>query len=277
MDSRQKNNGRGRVQDKVDAVPGGWILKNLVLAVAAVLVFVTVISLLLRIGTQHGKEIEVPDFTNMIYSEALPLAKDAGVKIRVTDSVYVPKMRKDAVYNQAPKAGEHVKKGRIISLTTNSRVAKKIAMPSLVGLSMQQASAELASKGLTLGKLVYVRDIATNNVIKQRHNGRDIKAGSLIYSGSTVDLVVGLNSRDGRTYVPDVKGKKYVRAVETIHGSSLNVGKVSFDSSVRNYADSLNAVVCSQTPAASRKACTMGTEVSITLTVDPSKLGELEK
>lgn len=277
MDSRQKNNGRGRASSKVDALPGGWILKNLVLAVVAVFLFVAVISLLLRLGTQHGREIEVPDFTNMIYSEALPLAKDAGVKIRVTDSVYVPKMRRDAVYNQTPKAGEHVKRGRLISLTTNSRVAKKIAMPSLVGLSMQQASAELASKGLTLGKLVYVRDIATNNVIKQRYNGRDIKAGSLIYSGSTVDLVVGLNSNDGRTYVPDVKGKKYVRAVETIHGSSLNVGKVSFDSSVKNYADSLNAVVFSQTPASSRRACTMGTEVSISLTVDLSKLEGQEK
>ena len=277
MDSRQKNKGRGRVQSKVDTVPGGWILKNLVLAAVGVFLLVAVVSLLLRFGTQHGKEIEVPDFTNMIYSEASPLAKDAGVKIRVTDSVYVPKMRRDAVYNQTPKAGEHVKRGRIISLTTNSRVAKKIAMPSLVGLSMQQASAELASKGLSLGKLVYVRDIATNNVIKQRYNGRDIKAGSLIYSGSTVDLVVGLNSNDGRTYVPDVKGKKYVRAVETIHGSSLNVGKVSFDSSVRNYADSLNAVVYSQTPASSRKAFTMGTEVNISLTVDPSKLDEQTK
>jgi len=164
-------------------------------------------------------------------------------------------------------------------LTTNSRKARKIAMPSLVGLSTQQAKTELANKGLVLGKLIYVRDIATNNVMKQQYRGYDIKAGALIYAGSTINLVVGLSPSDNKTYVPDVIGKKQIRAVEAIHDSYLNVGKVTFDRTVKNYNDSLNAVVYSQTPLHTRRAYTMGNEVSIKLSLDPeaAKAAEEEK
>ena len=41
-------------------------------------------------------------------------------------------------------------------------------MPNLVGLSMRQAIAELQSRGLVLGKLVYVEDLATTNVLGTR-------------------------------------------------------------------------------------------------------------
>lgn len=242
-----------------------WIVKNLLLAVLAVAALLLAVSLGLHFGTRHGQEIEVPDFTNLLYEEAVPIAKAAGLKVEVTDSGYMHKMRKNAIYNQNPKPGSMVKKGRKIELTTNSRQARKMGMPSLVGLSTQQARSELASKGLTLGKLIYQKDIATNIVIRQQYRGRDIKPGTPLHSGSSINLVVGLNPSDNRTYVPDVVGKPLLRAQDIIHDSYLNIGSVKFDSNVRSYADSLNAVVYSQEPVGNRKAVTMGTEVSIRL------------
>lgn len=253
-------------------VKNNWVVRNLLGAVAAVAGIIIIAALGLRIGTRHGKEIEVPDFTGMLYEEAVPVAKDAGVKVVVADSVYQRAMRRNAVYNQTPKPGEMVKRGRKIELTTNSRQAKKIAMPSLVGLSTQQAKTELATKGLVLGKLIYVRDIATNNVMKQQYRGRDIKPGSMIFAGSTINLVVGLSSLDNKTYVPKLIGKNHNRAVELIHDGYLNVGKVSYDSSVKNYNDSIRAVVCAQSPEFGRRPYVMGTEVSFTLSVDPEKI-----
>ena len=55
--------------------------------------------------------------------------------------------------------------------------AKKVSMPNLVGYSMRQAKAELNSRGLSLGKLIYVSDIATNNVLKQIYRNREIRPG----------------------------------------------------------------------------------------------------
>ena len=253
-----------------------WIVRNLILAVAAVLVFVTLVSIFLSLGTQHGKEIEVPDFTNLTWSEARKVASDRGVRVILADSVYVKRLKPGVVYLQTPEAGAHVKRGRRVRLTTNTLVPKEVDMPSLVGYSMRQAKAELARHGLTLGRLIYTRDIATNSVLHQQRGGVDIKPGTVLASGTTINLVLGLNPSDNMTYVPKLIGKQYLPAVDQTLESSLNVGKLRFDETVRTYADSVSAFVYQQRPAASEKV-RMGTEVTLSLTTDPAKVPAAKK
>lgn len=253
-----------------------WIVRNLILAVAAVLVFVTLVSIFLSLGTQHGREIEVPDFTNLTWSEARKVASDRGVRVILADSVYVKRLKPGVVYLQTPEAGAHVKRGRRVRLTTNTLVPKEVEMPSLVGYSMRQAKAELARHGLTLGRLIYTRDIATNSVLHQQRGGVDIKPGTVLASGTTINLVLGLNPSDNMTYVPKLIGKQYLPAVDQTLESSLNVGKLRFDETVRTYADSVSAFVYQQRPAASEKV-RMGTEVTLSLTTDPAKVPVAKK
>lgn len=248
-----------------------WIVRNLLLAVLAVAAVVGVSSLLLNIGTQHNREITVPDFTNMSYTEAVRAAGAAGVRVTVADSVYIRRMKPGVVYMQTPKAGDYVKKGRRIRLTTNTMVPKTVPMPALVGASLREAKAELARAGLTLGRLVYVRDIATNNVLRQQRGGVNIAPGTKVASGTAISLVLGLNPEDSQTYIPNVVGKQYLRAVDILQENSLNIGRLVFDSSVKSYADSVSAVVYSQRPADVQTA-PMGSEVSLSLTVNPDKM-----
>ena len=250
----------------------GWILRNLLGAVAFFVIMAIVSNVLLGIFTHHNKVISVPDFTGLSVKEAQRAADSSSVRIDVVDSIYVRGMAKGAVYKQNPSAGSSVKTGRRILLTINAIVPKKVTMPNLVGYSMRQAKAELATRGLTLGKLIYVDDIATNNVLKQQVRGRSISAGASIESGTAVDLVVGLDNLENMTYVPNVLGIKNVRAVDVIHDNSLNIGRMVFDSSIKNWQDSLNAVVYRQGPAASQAPVVMGTEVSLYLTVDPERI-----
>lgn len=253
-----------------------WIVKNLLLAVAFVAAVVVLASVLLTVGTQHGKEIEVPDFTNQTWQEARKTASDAGVRIILADSVYVKRLKPGVVYLQTPEAGAHVKRGRRIRLTTNTTVPKEVVMPSLVGYSMRQAKAELARNGLSLGRLIYTRDIATNSVLRQQRGGVDIKAGTRLASGTTINLVLGLNPNDNMTYVPKLIGKQYLPAVDQTLESSLNVGRLHFDETVKTYADSVSAFVYQQRPAASDKV-RMGTELTMSLTTDPAKLPAQQK
>lgn len=249
-----------------------YFVKNVLGAVAFVLGVVIVVSIALRIYTRHGNETEVPDFTNLSVAEAGSVAASSGLEVTVGDSVFVKRMARGAIFMQNPKAGSKVKKGRTITLTINAMTAKKVTMPLLVGYSMRQAKAEILSKGLTVGKLVYVSDMATNNVLKQLYRGVPIAPGTMIDSGSAIDLVVGLNSEDGRTFVPDLTGARYLRAVDAILDNSLNIGRVRFDETVKNYNDTLNAFVYSQTPKPSQSTLTMGEKVNISLTLDESKI-----
>ena len=252
-------------------------IKNILGIFIALLALIISSSIFLKVITHHGNKIEVPDFTNMTMSEAKYNAGINNIKVIVIDSVYVRRMKKGAVYSQNPKPGSTVKKGRRIRLTINSINPKKIIMPNLVGVSMRQAHAELLSRGLNLGQLIYVNDIATNNVIRQLYNKKEIKPGMYINSGSNIGLVVGLNNFDNTTNVPDVIGMKYMRAVSAVHDYSLNVSRLVFDSSVRNYADSLDAVVYKQGPVASEIPVIMGSDVSLYLTVDAAKIPNATK
>ncbi len=245
-----------------------WIVKNLIGALAFFAILVIGASILLNVITHHGQSIEVPDLTNMSVSEARREASRHHLRTEVTDSIYVRRMAKGAVYSQNPKAGSRVKKGRRIILTINAMHAKKVSMPNLVGYSMRQAKAELNSRGLALGKLIYVNDIATNNVLRQIYRNREIRPGVQIETGSEIDLQVGLNPSDNMTYVPNVKGMKYLRAVDAVHDNSLNLGKVVFDKTVKNYTDSLNAMVYKQTPGASKSPLLMGSDVTLHLSLD---------
>ncbi len=261
---------------------GNWIVKNLIWALALVAVLVVGAMIFLNVVTQHNKELVVPDFSNMTVAEAEAEAARVGMRVEVTDSVFAKRMRKGAVRDQNPSPGSKVKEGRRISLTINALNAKRVQMPNLVGLSMRQALAELQSRGLVLGKLIYVEDLATNNVLRQLRGNREIAPGRSIETETVIDLVVGLNPEtDATTYIPSVIGKKYLTAVDAVHKQSLNIKSLKFDESVKDYDDSLNAVVYRQSPeplakegseAADLSSVSLGSDVSLYLTIDPERI-----
>ena len=249
------------------------VLKHLfVIGVLALFLFFGA-KIFLNLFTRHGRELTVPDFSNLTLVEAEALAKDNHMRVEVTDSVFLRRMKKGAVYRQSPVPGSKVKKDKRITLTINAKVGKMVTMPDLVGLSMRQAKAELLSRGLSLGKLIYVQDMATNNVLKQMAGDEEIVAGTMVESESVIDLVVGLNGYDFVTYVPDVMGLKSMSAVGAIHDNSLNVRALRYDESVKDYDDSLNAMVWRQSPEPSDSiSVNMGSDVTLYLTLDQHKI-----
>ena len=247
---------------------GKWLIKNMAGAAIFFAALAFAAMLFLSFFTRHGKTIIVPDMANVSIEQADSMARSAGIRIEVTDSVFVRRMQKGAVYRQNPAAGSEVKKGRRIMLTINAFNAKKVSMPNLVGYSLRQAQADLNSRGLTIGKLSYQEDMATNNVLGQQFKGKNIEPGTSIESGSAIDLIVGLDEQTGYTNVPKVVGMKYVRAMDAIHSHSLNIRRCVFDKNVKTYSDSLDAVVTRQSPEASQAPIIMGSEITLYLSLE---------
>ena len=255
-----------------------WIVKNLLIALGVVVVLIVGSMIFLNLFTKHNQELLVPDLANMSVEEAHLVAAEAGMRIDVTDSAFVKRMKRGAVYRQNPVPGSKVKHGRRISLTINAVNPRQITMPDLIGYSMRQAKAELLSRGLVLGRLIYVQDMATNNVLRQLHGNMEIAPGEMIESEAVIDLVVGLNSRDNRTFVPYLAGLRNLSAVEAVHDHSLNIGSLRFDDTVKDYEDSLNAVVYRQIPVACDSIpVMMGESVNLYLTLDHSKVPVIEQ
>ena len=249
-----------------------WIWKNLIGAAIFLVVVFLAVGILLNVITRHGKTVQTPDFTNLSVTEAEAVAAKAKVNVKVVDSVFFRRLDAGVVYRQNPAPGAVVKPGRSIFLTINSLVPRTVVMPNLYGYSVSEAMAEIQNRGLTLGRLTYKKDIATNIVLGWKCDGSYVKAGHPVVSGSVIDLVVGYRG-ENYTAVPRLIGTKYINAVDALHSHYLNVGTVIADPDIRSYADSLNAMVYKQTDRpGSRK--NYGSTVSIFLTLDPSKLPE---
>ena len=78
---------------------------------------------------------------------------------------------------------------------------------------------------------------------------------------------------DNKAYVPDVTGLKNMSAVDAIFDHSLNVKGLKFDDTVKDYDDSLNAMVYRTVPEPSDSvSVVMGEEVMLYLTTDTSKI-----
>ncbi|MCZ2417583.1 MAG: PASTA domain-containing protein, partial [Burkholderiales bacterium] len=102
----------------------------------------------LHLFTRHGKGLLVPDFSGLSMEEARKTARPLHLRLEVTDSLYMPELPAGVIFRQVPPPGQHVKKNRRIELTVNSLLPRQVSVPSLVGFSLRQAKAELASHGL---------------------------------------------------------------------------------------------------------------------------------
>lgn len=244
-----------------------WVVKHLSLALVLAVLLVIGAKMFLNIGTKHGDYLEVPQFVGMTFKDARQLAEQVGVRLEIVDSVYAKKGR-GLVREQNPAPGKHVKEGRRVVLTMNALGVQRVTMPNLVGYSTRQAIAELSSRGLVLGNLIYKEDIATNNVLQQKYRGRDVEPGDMVEAESRIDLVVGLNPDNSQTWIPDVTGKHAAEASKELNEYYLNVRSVRYDRSVKTMEDSLRSVVYKQTPEVSELPVVMGTDVTLYLRVE---------
>lgn len=250
-----------------------WIVRNIILAVLFFVALLVIAQLGLKAITRHNQVITVPDFTNLSVADAKIVAKRHDIRTQVIDSVYVKRMEKGHVFTQNPAPGGMVKKNRVIKLTINAYQTQMVKMPNLVGYSLRQAKTEILSSGLTVGKLAYREDMATNNVLDQFIEGRYVAPGTEVEAESPVDLLLGLSPQDSETYIPYLIGFTLPVARDNIFENSLNLGNVSYDETVQSWQDTVSAFVYQQTPAYHAGApVRMGSTIHLKLTTSQAKI-----
>jgi beta-lactam-binding protein with PASTA domain len=223
-------------------------VKNLIFAVISVIVALFILGKFLGVYTHHGEAFSVPDFTGMTYEQALKLADNKDLKIKIIDSVYAAPGRRGTIIDQNPPRDFKVKENRTIFVTIKSFNAEIIKMPDFINTTLVQAKADIETYGLKIEKLIYVPSIYDNLVLKQQFNGEDIKAGEKIEKGSKITLVLGRSSEMDNTIAPNLIGLFKEQAEFKAAEYMLNIGTVLFDNSVISYSDSVNCKVIKQRP-----------------------------
>lgn len=167
-------------------------LRQLLLAVVALIVLSFLILWWLRVTTNHNQKIEVPDLARMALDDVEETLEALELRYEILDSAnYNPEFPKYSVIEQLPRAGSFVKEDRKLYLTLNPSGYRKVIVPEVVGRTRRQAEPTLLAMGFTIGKVSYRPYIAKDEVLELRHKGTVIEPGETLQKTSVIDLILG--------------------------------------------------------------------------------------
>ncbi len=171
-------------------------LKQILLAIVALVVICFIALKWLNVTTNHGNFKTVPDLTGKSISVAKIELNENNLVMQIQDSAnFNPDYPKFSVIEQEPPAGTKVKEDRKIYITLNPSGYRKINVPDLRERTFRQAKPILEALGFKVGKLTYEDNIGKDLVLKMTYKGKTIKPGDKLAKTSVIDLVLGNGNR----------------------------------------------------------------------------------
>lgn len=194
-------------------------------------IFMAVLSLTLLFDqilmpwyTKHGEALTVPNLIAQRYETAKDILEQQGLKAVKGGEKHDANLPFGYVVEQNPRGNRLVKKGRRVYLTI-SVGEKDVQVPSLVGLSENNAKEIIKSYSLRLGEVDYqyvVNEVA-DIVIEQSPAKK-----TFIKINSEVDLIVSLGEPKENATMPSVMAKTLETAKKEIQKAGLQVGRITY-------------------------------------------------
>ena len=210
---------------------GGFVLLNVLFAILATIVLVVLFYGWMKLYTDHGVEVEVPNVTGMLVEEAESMAESVGMDLTIVDSVYTNKVPRGIVIKQTPPSLSRAKRHRPLYVVINAKNKRRIALPDVRNISSRQATATLEAMGLRVTNIVYQPHEYRDLVLNVTLNGRKLQPGESVEEGSPLVLVVASGSRGGtrNVKVPDLRGKTLDEAKALLEANDLVLGAFNYD------------------------------------------------
>jgi beta-lactam-binding protein with PASTA domain len=186
-----------------------------------VLLAVAFLSMLAAIRlTIHGREVIVPNVSNLRAGDAQVRLAARGLGIKIEDRIYSP-LPRDTVIRQSPKPGESVRTGQRVHVVT-SLGAQALPVPDMVGKSERAARIGLLEAGMQLGHVssTHLEGIDADTVAEQ-----DPPSSVKSTHSPRMDLLVSLGPPEEAYLMPDLTGLVPVDAQHRLARAGLTLGK----------------------------------------------------
>lgn len=244
---------------------------NLALAAIFFIVVFWLIGKGLNLLTHQSERIEVPDLSNLHIEEAHRLLEQLNLTYEVIDSAEFDATKPfGGVIDQFPKPGAEVKSDRVILLTINPFVTRKIEVPEIIEKTLRRAMYDIESRGFLVGTLTYIPDIGKDVVLGIQVAGRDVQPGEKFEKGTVLNLTIGAGLSTEPVPVPYLLSLSLAEAQSKAKSYSFNIGVIIYDEGM---VDTLAAKVYRQNPHPSQQpSVRMGTPIDLWLSTDSTKI-----
>jgi beta-lactam-binding protein with PASTA domain/predicted Ser/Thr protein kinase len=201
--------------------PGGsrkaWVGALLAIVIMALLAAGAYLAVTMLTDDGGGDLVAVPDLTGLTRAQAQEQLDEAGLVMGETSRRPSADVPAGQVIEQTPPADRQVEAGSAVDLVFSSG-PRTIPVPSLAGLTVGEAEAELEEAGLVLGDTSELND---QNVPEGQIISQDPAAGEEVPKDTPVNVVV--SAGPSVVIVPDVTCRKYASAKAELEGLGLVV------------------------------------------------------
>ena len=188
-----------------------------------------------------AQKVSVPNIQSLALADAETKLQAEGLTFKVTTASSNPQnLPPNTVVSQDPLAGTSVSKGTTVTLTIVAQ-PNTVAVPSVAGISVSDASGLIGQQGLSVGS---TSTACSNNYAKGIVTGSSPSGGQQVNPGSAVNLTV--SSGSCQIVIQNVIGMSQGSAISTLQGQGL---AVSATTATTGCAATNVGVVVSQSPA----------------------------
>ncbi|PYR10651.1 MAG: hypothetical protein DMF99_11280 [Acidobacteria bacterium] len=193
--------------------------KLMLLGGALVVTYLLFAAAAMRIALR-AREVQVPDLTNRTANDAMTIATDLGLSLKVDDSRRQdPKIAAGHVLAQEPPAGSIARRQRTVRVWLSAG-QRATTVPVLVGETERTARLRLTQDGLTLAAVSEIRsqDLPSDVVVAQTPPARS--------AAGQVSLLVNRGERGASYVMPDLIGVNGDRAADILRNRGFRVAVV---------------------------------------------------
>src|SRR5687768_4729709 len=165
----------------------------------------------------------VPSVVGLRFEEAEQKLAEAGLRVALGETVPSLNAPRQYVLAQTPAAGTAVGPEVVVTLDVSAGQLRA-AVPVVVGLSRENATAALRAANLELGQVVErPGDEARGTVVSSQP-----EAGQQVPQGTPVELVVSAGPSE--LLMPDLVGRELFEVRATLEQLGLRIGETQYDS-----------------------------------------------
>ena len=223
----------------------------------------------LKSYTNHGQQLELPDYVGINYDTAKKDAEEKTFELIIKDSVHRVGVKGGEILNQIPVAYSKVKENRAVYVTTakfNADLIKLDDLPALYGKEYISKKRELGFLDIETEIKGYKFDISEpDHILEVWQGGKQIVGKNIKGTGVTVPkggklTFVLSKTQGGLTDIPDLRCNQLSTAQFLISNAKLKIGKITTQGEIENEN---NAYIISQYPPYS-----LGGKIEMNSTVD---------
>ena len=192
-----------------------------------------------------NKVVTMPDIRGMTVTGAETQLKSLDLGVEAVRQRAHPSVPQGMILDQIPSPTARVRGGRTVRVVTSSGPPAGL-LPKLEGLSLRQAEITLQRENFRLGRVLKIRRQGVTQPVVAYQNPM---AGTDLYKGAVVDLVLAEPAAAELVRMPDLRGMPLFQARQAISDAGFILGPVTYE---RHSRSAPNLILSQHPPAGTR-------------------------